>query len=244
MGCCTDPDWPGASPSLLEKIEKAGGNYTHIRMGPWAEGAPEGSRFVRSEILDTQEEVIREALERRIYVEVDAIDGWVLERPSQSYWHDGCDVISRAPEPRHIEWINALVDRFAPYPNVFYEVSNESFDCRGRVSPEWEFGIRDAIIAAYHRNGRQAPPVGTNSHHLDIERGMDYAARHNRFAQKAEAYPVLVNEYPYETAAHICQQLEAARVNHTLYAVWLGDLDAAGQARVFSCLKSTILGTP
>lgn len=164
-------------------------------------------------------------------MEVDTVDAWVLERPHLSWWNDSCKVLSGPPQKRHIDWVDTLVEALGPYPNVFFQIGNETFDCQGMLVPEWEEGIRDAIKEAYRKRGRVAPPIGTNSHDPFLESEMDYIARHGVYVVSPGAGPTIVNEYnpnPPLTASRWRELAIANKRNGVAFMLWrhsMGDVE-------------------
>ena len=197
--------WPLIDGATLQRIHDNGGNYAHIRLGPfvrWYEGADfEAYRYVDDEgvyDLDTWNEpfwdrvrgVLRAAEKLGIYVEVDVVDGWTMKyHPEQdehwiSPWQDGnnrngakyhCDNMMPPGSTVHTRWMEKVAEVTAEFPNAIYQVGNETNTCPDMARPAWE-----GLVASKIRERRPDATISTNSANPDIENApwIDYVNRH------------------------------------------------------------------
>lgn len=226
--CCGGPDgpeneypgngWPWASEDQISFHAENGANYMHFRLGPFTRKG-ERPEFVAYEDagagrvnLDVWNDSFWQALSQRVtyarskgvYVELDLIDAWVLERPEISPWSKGnningvdavgerCDIITRPINSLQERWLTKIIEVTRPFDNVIYQVSNESGgnNCGGVLQEEWELSIIDLM-----RRLHPGALVGTNSGRGGIEAVADYVTVHTYFAQPPRGKPVMVNEY-------------------------------------------------
>lgn len=238
--CCEEAKengWPLVTRKALRAMARAGVNWTHVRLGPYppaAEGeefaayAPDGSwneafwRRVRA--------LLAEAARLGVYVEIDVIDAWAFEHGRNAFGDD-CSAMSGPPRRPHLKWIRKVAAETGGFPNVTYQVGNETFDCG--TSPAWELGVRDALRAAL---GGQPRLIGTNSHDPDLEAQFDYVARHVDTAQAPPGRPLIVNETGPLTPAQFREQLEAARRLGSTFVLWRGRMNGRQWTRALKSL--------
>lgn len=227
--CCEDAKkngWPLVGVKALRKMARAGVNWTHVRLGPYPPAA-EGEEFAAYRPDGSWNEafwrrvrgVLAEAARLGVYVEVDVIDAWAFEHGRTAFGED-CSAMARAPERHHLRWIRKVAAETGDFPNVTYQVGNETFDCE--ASPAWELGVRDALREAL---GPRARLIGTNSHDPDLEKEFDYAARHVDEAQEPGPRPVIVNETGPLTPAQFRAQHAAARALGSTFVLWRGRMN-------------------
>lgn len=227
--CCEqakENGWPLVSVKALRTLAAAGVNWTHVRLGPypaWAEG-PAFAAYTADggwnpAFWQKVRRILAAAAALGIYVEVDVIDAWAFEHGRNAFGED-CTAMARAPQRQHLRWIRKVAEETGGFPNVMYQVGNETFDCD--ASPDWEKGVRDALRAAL---GAQARLVGTNSHDPGLEAEFDYAARHVDEAQAPAGRPVIVNETRGLTPARFEAQLEAAARLGSTFVLWRGTMN-------------------
>ncbi|HET8647110.1 MAG TPA: hypothetical protein VFO85_16555, partial [Vicinamibacteria bacterium] len=173
--------------------------------------------------------LLAEAARLGIYVEVDVIDAWAFEHGRNAFGDD-CEAMKRAPDRRHLRWIRKVAAETGGFPNVMYQVGNETFGCG--VAPEWELGVRDALRAAL----AQPRLIGTNSHRPELEAEFDYVARHLDEAQPPAARPVIVNETGPLSPAEFRKQRDAARSQGTTFVLWRGGMNARQWSRALRFL--------
>lgn len=239
--CCEDAKdngWPLVSLKALRALARAGANWTHVRLGPfppWAEGrafaASSDDGGWNPAFWNRLRRLLAEAARLGIYVEVDVIDGWALEH-GRSAFREGCSVTHREPQRHHLRWIRKVVAETGDFPNVMYQVGNETFDCDATL--QWEVGVRDALRAAL---GDRRRLIGTNSHDPEIEAHFDYVARHVEEAQAPSDRPVIVNETSPLTPAQFREQLEAARRLGSTFVLWRGTMNGRQWQRALRFLQ-------
>lgn len=213
--------WPLVNELALDEYAAHFANWTHIRLGPHSDaGSDRDTTPVSPDFESRVRSAIRWAEMAGIAVEVDVIDGWVLEKELNFYgWTR--DIVLRSPTLRQREWVRYVAALTRDFGNVVYQVSNESFDIG--VTPEWELGILAELRA--HAPGRL---VSTNSHLPEIEKKMDYVNRHLRdgpFPAPLWNKPTAVNESgPVQTPEQWEQRARAAEDAGTIYHAWRGDM--------------------
>ena len=252
--------------SAMQRIADAGGNFVHIRLGPYTDADNEGNhypefaayRIVSYGIADLSAwneafwAKVRGVIERAgslgLYVEVDITDGWALRtdfphpwaagRNIQGYDNATCATMFAPPDPVAQAWIRKVLDETSHFPNVLYQVSNESHVCgisRGRSLMPWEA----ATIEIVHERGRL---VGTNSHDVVIEEIADYVAYHVCEAPRMLDRPVMVNEYAARcgntlSADEWTEEATRAARNGTSFHLWRGSMDDGNYAKALSRLR-------
>lgn len=232
--CCYDPytiphGWPYIDEAALDEIAEAGANYTHIRLGPFKrEDDPLGGAYESDGTPTNQaywsriQDIINYALSRRIYVEVDVIDGWAIRHVLTAWpsWEGWCGVLQEAPQEIHRQWITKVAQELSAFPNVIFQVGNENGVCTPQpVSIEWESGVRQ-ILLANMRNGRRL--IGTNSQDPAIEAEMDYASYHGTNLPSVGGIPVQINEYRYLTPEAYRDTLNRASMLGVYFHLWRG----------------------
>jgi hypothetical protein len=244
--CCEDAKgngWPLVSVKALRRLAREGVNWTHIRLGPYppASEGPEYAAYAgdpRSEeppwnpaFWERVRGLLAEAARLGIYVEVDVMDAWAFEHGRSAFGED-CGVMARAPRPHHLRWIRKVARETGAFPNVMYQVGNETFDCG--ASRAWEVGVRDALRAALPSGARL---VGTNSHDPAIEAEFDYAARHVDEAPAPAGRPVIVNETRPLTPRAFQEQLAVAQRLGSTFVLWRGTMNGRQWSRALRFLR-------
>jgi hypothetical protein len=238
--CCEDAKkngWPLVSRKALRQMARAGVNWTHVRLGPYPPEA-EGREFAAYAADGSWDpafwrrvrDVLAEARRLGIYVEVDVIDAWAFEHGRTAFRED-CSAMAGPPRRHHLRWIRKVAAETGDFPNVTYQVGNETFDCD--ASPAWELGVRDALRAAL---GPLVRLIGTNSHDPDLEPEFDYAARHVDEAQTPGPRPVIVNETGPLTPAQFQAQRAAARSLGSTFVLWRGRMNGRQWGRALRLL--------
>jgi hypothetical protein len=228
--CCEEAKrngWPLVSRKALRTMARAGVNWTHVRLGPYPPPA-EGEDFAayatdgswNGAFWERVRGLLAEAARLGVYVEIDVIDAWAFEHGRNTF-RDDCSAMARAPQRHHLKWIRKVAAETGGFPNVTYQVGNETFDCE--VSADWELGVRDALRAAL---GDKPRLIGTNSHDPALEAQFDYVTRHVDTAQAPAGRPLIVNETGPLTPAQFRQQLEAARRLGSTFVLWRGSMNA------------------
>jgi hypothetical protein len=239
--CCEDAKgngWPLVSVKALRRLAREGVNWTHVRLGPYP-AAAEGAEYAaflgdgqwNPRFWERVRTMLGEAARLGIYVEVDVMDAWAFEH-GRSAFGESCDVMAAAPRRHHLKWIRKVAAETGGFPNVMYQVGNETFDCK--ASPEWERGVRDALREALPAGPRL---IGTNSHDPAIEAGFDYAARHVDEAQAPAGRPVIVNETRPLTPRQFQEQLAAAERLGSTFVLWRGTMNGRQWSRAFRFLR-------
>ncbi|MCC6276813.1 MAG: hypothetical protein IT289_02730 [Oligoflexia bacterium] len=256
--CCElakENGWPFISIEALEKIANHKANFTHVRLGPNTPDS-EGPEFVAylnvgNNKVDLYQwnpdfwirlrQILQRARELGIYVEISLIDAWVLERPDIHAWaaqnningidEGNCDMMRAHPRGIHEAWIRKIAQETGEFDNVMYEIGNETFDCGGTVTPEWELGIARIMRDELQKRGFGLRPIGTNSHESSIEDHfeIDYINRHVQKVLSGGSKPMLVNEYNGDfianlTADQFLSHLREAYSKGTVFHLWRGDL--------------------
>jgi len=227
VSCCADPSisgWPLVTTRILDEIADARGNFVHIRVGPYSSTLFEGPEFQPSPAFWSRVRgLIEHAYSRGIVVEVDVIDGWVLERGhNHNYFGwDGAITHSR-PDVEQLEWVNEVMRNTSEYPNVIYQISNESFDVG--ASGEWEGGI---VTQIRRHTGAM---IGSNIQR-EVARGYaNYVTFHN-LGVRSPMYgrATMVNEFGDDPLAP--EEWEAAardaRRRGVSIHLWRGGMDDA-----------------
>jgi hypothetical protein len=226
--CCYDPytiphGWSYIDDTALDDLAASGANYTHVRTGPSSSAPP----------LDLLEPTVQAALERRIYVEVDVIDGWAI-RTGRSPLGPSCEVLRAKPSPQALAWVREVVERSGAYPNVIYQVGNENFTCD--VSANWELAIRDEIRRSLGALGMPNRLIGTNSQRSDLEDDFDYAAYHDPSRIHGSGVPVLINEYRSLSPEQYRDRLNGSYPNGVYFQLWRGPMPPSEWERALSYL--------
>jgi hypothetical protein len=245
--------WPLISQATLETLASYGVNYTHIRLGPFTdeEGSEQFLAYAYSDggkvdlnswnfaFWQQVRSILSKAESLGIYVEVDLIDAWVLERPHISPWthtnnvngvNEGhCDILTRAPGPVQEKFLRKAVAETGEFPNVIYQIGNETFDCRGVITSQYEFGVADIVRDELEVQGFGNRLIGTNSHKKSIEcsRKIDYVIRHSDTVPSLICgKPLQVNETGYDTAFLFKELHEAAVSTGVYWHLWRGNLSS------------------
>ena len=205
--CCPDDErngWPWISNGAIDKLAAHGGNWAHIRLGPFmntaaylAPYAPykkSGDKYDLNEWNDQMwtdlRSLLAHAQEEGVYIEVDLIDAWILERSGDWVpWHSsnningvdaaGCGVTKTAPRETHKKYLRKIAKETGDFDNVIYQVGNETFDCGGS-SVAWEDGVIKTVEDELESLGKGARLFSTNSHKAEVEQSgyVDYVNVH------------------------------------------------------------------
>jgi hypothetical protein len=239
--CCEDAKdngWPLVSIKALRRMAREGVNWTHVRLGPYppaAEG-PEYAAYLADGSWNPRfwqrvRALLAEAARLGVYVEVDVMDAWAFEHGRIAFG-EGCEVMAHAPQRHHLKWVRKVAAETGTFPNVMYQVGNETFDCE--ASRAWEVGVRDALRAALPAGRRL---IGTNVQDPEIEAEFDYAARHVDEAQSPAGRPVIVNEYRPLTPLQFQEQLAAAERLGSTFVLWRGTMNGRQWTRALRFLR-------
>lgn len=245
-----------AEGSFSERIAAAGANWTTIRCGPLFGFGWFGPDFISGDetyrqyvtrggkadlstfdpfYFDRVRAILRKCLSLRLYVEVDLVDGWTLERPAAHPWTRAnnvqgfsggdCSILSRAPHGYAIAFVRRLVHETGMFPHVTYQIGNETFDCRGLVSEAWERGIVAAVRAQEEDDKYIRHLVGSNAYPtLPLQPWADYESWHQPFAAPVGPRPRQVNEYGKGLSAEAWGiQARIALARGGAFHYWLGD---------------------
>ncbi len=263
--CCSNDDengkdrgWPFVDIDLLKEMADHKANYAHIRLGPFAR---EGTEFMayatKNGVADLSKwnprfwrrarNIVSAAQKLGIYVEVDLIDAWILERPPLTPWykdnnqngvgdHEGtCEIMEHGPNTLHKKWLSKIVNELGSFPNVIYQIGNETFDCnlgnykgtrypRAEVQPAWELGI---VRFVRSQGGHKGQLLGTNSHRAEIENHseIDYIVKHMNKLPPKGPKPVMINEYfGAMSPSEIRSKLDGAYERGVTFHIWRGPM--------------------
>ena len=205
--CCNDHTgngWPWINSDMLDKLAAHGGNWVHIRIGPFTDAIENGSSRAaykkvggtydlnqwNESMWDGLRDVLSHARGKGIYIEVDLVDAWILERPGTYVpWHGSnnsngvdagdCQVTKAAPKEVHKKYLRKIARETADFDNVIYQVGNETFDCGGS-SLAWEEGAIGTVEDELESLGKGARLFSTNSHKAEVEQSdyVDYINVH------------------------------------------------------------------
>lgn len=250
-----EPGWPLTSIQVLNAIEAAVLNWTHIRTGTFtAEGeAPEfafyekgaGGKYDLTKISQAFLALVRSkvqaAKDRKIYVEVDLpidrwplqhkVSPWMAQNNVQGQEHGGLGIFQSAPDAVHIAAIRAVVSTLCDLDNVIWSTGNEAFKS---ASAAWE-----VPVVALLRECAKPHVIGANS--VEGAPFADFVIVHQSSASAGASKPVEVNEYAEDIppSAVIDEALKADaagtyfqywRGSHST-AEWLDTLNKLGQIR-------------
>jgi hypothetical protein len=253
--CCNDAKangWPLVNLDVLERFAAESLNYTHCRLGPFTVAGEDDAIYVgyvstadgRVDLDSFHEpfwarcrEIAGHARGRGIYVEFDLVDRWVRQHgegdlPEIDPWSarnnvqgleaGGLSIFGEAPKPVHERWVRKAVAELGAFENVLFQIGNEGFKA---WSAAWELGVYAIAKDELGQRGFGDRMVATNTHVASLEERVDYAARHSKQAQDAEAYPVLVNEYATIPPAAVEREVARAEALGTMFEYWRGDHD-------------------
>lgn len=130
-------------------------------------------------------------------------------------------------------WLSKIVQELGAYPNVLFQISNESDVCQGRLNPEWELAVYDFMKARISR------PVGTNSNHPMVESHVDYVERHGCEVIGRLGVPAGVNEWNCQmSSAQFCAiQREGEPWSWML--IWGDGMSVGEWEEALKCLGTT-----
>ena len=245
--------WPLITNAALQQIADNGGNYTHIRLGPFTDN--EGAEFVAYRpVANGKQDLkfwnppfwtkVRATIEKArslgIYTEVDLIDAWILEQPELTPWSKNnnvngvddalCANLSRAPNPLYERWLRKVVAETGEYDNVIYQIGNETFDCKSKGSSiAYEIGVANIVRDELEQRGFSSKLIGTNSHNDAIENHplIDYISEHYETAPIRRSKPTVNNEQAssWVTVSNFENELREAYRKGTYFQLWRGDLN-------------------
>ena len=202
--CCTDGisnGWPWISNSAIDKLAAHGGNWAHVRLGPFTNTEPNPVQVYQKagdkwELSKWNEDtwsrfrsMLSHARSKGVYIEVDLVDAWILERPDYSPWNGGnnvngvdagnCGVTGSAPQEIHKQFLRKVARETADFDNVIFQVGNETFDCGGS-SVAWEEGVIKTVEDELQSLGKGTRLFSTNSHNGGVEQSgyVDYVNVH------------------------------------------------------------------
>ena len=135
--------------------------------------------------------------------------------------------LQNSPQDIHKKWLRKIVEHTGKYPNVIYQIGNETFDCWGQGSSgAWELGVADTVRGALGANRRL---ISTNSHNGAVEASsaIDYVNMHIEKAPERGALnkPVAVNEYDTSKFSYknYGSMLRSSYNNKTYFHAWRGE---------------------
>jgi hypothetical protein len=258
--------WPLVSEAVLRQLAVHKGNFVHIRLGPFitdSEGPGFNAYFEmpdkHSYDLDKWNPafwarvraLLALAHELRIYVEVDVLDGWAIKvgaevspfaegRNIQHENHVGCDVLKAPPPPRFRQWVEKVVAETGEFENVLYQLGNENFVCG--AAPAYEEGLVLSLRQAEANHHFPKHLIGSNTKASSVP--VDYIERHASEAQRAEAQPVMVNEYDVDSMSPAAFEVEvgAARRRGTAFHLWMGQQTGAEWLESLDVIKRATEG--
>jgi hypothetical protein len=158
-----------ANEAWLRRVAEAGGNWVHVRMGPFhpeSEGGLWSDAVAYRDDGTWNDDFFRSRRARceyaaslGIYYEITALDGWLMRHAdlgdAYNWWREGASVTRHAPQRHHIKWLEKLAWEFGGYPNVIWSTGNELFLCN--PSNAWDRGVAEVLKGT----GRL---VGSNIH--------------------------------------------------------------------------------
>lgn len=253
--------WPSrVSREKLEQISKAGMNFVAVRLGPFIERA-EGSDQVGYKLypggkvdLDSwndsfwgdMESFLRDANSLGIYVELDMIDAWGLERRLNPWAGENningvdegdCGILSGSITYRQQQWVNKVGELVAKYPNTLLQISNESGggNCHGALKPEWELSVYRAIKSNLSWRGVDRP-VGTNSEDPTVEHNVDYVEHHSCSGFGSSSRPSGVNEWNCALPiAEFCARQKEAVARGGWFLLWGDNMAVSDWEEALKC---------
>jgi hypothetical protein len=253
--CCNDAKangWPLVTLEALQRFAGEGLNYTHCRLGPFTVAGEDDPIYVGYATLpdgrvdlerfhqpfwDRCRAIANRARELGIYVEFDLVDRWVRQHgasdlPEIDPWSarnnvqgqdlGGLGIFHVSPRPVHERWVRKAVAELGSFENVLFQIGNEGFKA---WSAAWELGVFGLVKDELARRGYSDRLVATNTHEPSLERRVDYATRHDRVAQNASGYPLLVNEYATIPPREVERQVQRAEQLGTMFEYWRGEHD-------------------
>jgi len=251
--CCDEAKtngWPLVNLDVLDLFASHSLNYTHCRLGPFTAAGEHdpiyvGYVTVADGRVDLEQwfppfwerarGVADRARQLRIYVEFDLVDRWIRQHgetdlPQVDPWSarnniqgieaGGLAIFRSAPAPIHERWVRKAVAELGEFENVLFQVGNEGFKS---FSQAWEVGVYQLVKDELRRHGFSNRLVATNTQDPALESQLDYITRHVPQAQRAEAKPILVNEYAPLPPSEVLRQVRRARRFGTHFMYWRGD---------------------
>jgi hypothetical protein len=251
--CCDDAKsngWPLVTLDALDLFASHQLSYTHCRLGPFTAAGEDDPIYVGYvTVADGRVDldqffpafwarargIADRARRLRIYVEFDLIDRWVRQHgesdlPQVDPWSarnniqgvdaGGLAIFRSAPAAIHERWVRQAVAELGEFENVLFQVGNEGFKS---FSEAWEVGVYRLVKDELRRHGFSDRLVATNTQDPTLESQLDYITRHAAQAQRAEAKPILVNEYSPLPPSDVLRQVRRARRFGTHFMYWRGD---------------------
>lgn len=215
--CChVDNDvngWTDISESYLKELAAHGGNFVHIRTGPYSkslEPRPEYRAYnadgsFNEGFYKRKLALIRLGRSLGVYFEIDVgPDGWSLKDSDNNFFGWTVDIMRRAPKLDVQHFVQKNVKEFGDEPNVIWQLGNENGvpqeSCilpdgtHGQcsiVTLEYELGIADAIRIQEDKNPKRLHHLkGTNAGLIKVDRhgDIDYIETHQCQAPEMPRY--------------------------------------------------------
>lgn len=240
--CCGDnvtDGWSWISEPYLRELAAHGGNFVHIRLGPYSdtiETRPNRRGYLDSGEFNPQyfadlNTLIDLGHSLGVYFEIDLIDGWNVKDSMRSPWPHGsndCSILQRAPGKIHGKWLRKVVEEVGYHENILWQISNESGRCPPLgTTPEWELGVAAIVRDQELLSDFPRHPIATNGELLKVDRNanIDYVELHQSEApENAYNKPIMVNEYnPFIGTDQFQVQLMLAEARGTYFQLWLSD---------------------
>lgn len=261
--------WPWITKSDLSEAASHGANFAVIRLGPFTEQG-EGAEFAPYKKVgnkydlynfdnaywDRLKDLILHARSLGVYLQVSVSDAWIMERPDLSPWsiHNNiqgldegdCKQLKFPPFGIHEFWIRKVARETGFFDNIFFEVTNESFDCWGQgTSSAWEIGVAKIIRDELGKNNYPLKPIGSNSEMgmLEESEEFEYVIRHSENVQPPKNNsPVVVNEYSGRFAREqgadgYYSNLKASYKQNTSWILWSGEMSLNEYRKALEKLK-------
>lgn len=232
--------WPSrVSRAKLEQIHGAGMNMVAVRLGPFiesSEGADQVAYAAAGGRVDLDswndsfwaelEAFLNDAQSLEIYVELDMVDSWGLERRLNPWARENnvngidegdCSILSRVATANQRKWLAKIAEIVSRHPNTLLQISNESGagNCRNTLVPAWELSIYN-----YLKGLGLKTPIGTNSEDPAIERSVDYVERHS-CANSSSDRPMGVNEWNCALSIpEFCERQREAVASGGWFLLW------------------------
>lgn len=263
ISCCGGGfGWPLFDEAWVDYVAAKRTTFLHARVGPFmtsgngeTDWATVGGGYVESNgkadlaafnptFWTRVRALIAYARARRIWVEVDVLDGWAVKHcragdiPGYSPWEkasnvqatDACATAGSAavaPGSVHDQWIRKVVLETGRFDNVLYQDGNEIGLVPG-YAPAWTTSMKAIVRDEELRDGYPAHLFGTNSGDATAMNApsVDYLEFHQTQALPASACfgkPCLVNEYnpkPALTPQELHQRFCAAQQQGTYFWYW------------------------
>jgi hypothetical protein len=199
--------WPLINQAAIDEIAAHGGNFTHIRLGPFRNEDDPNNEAILPDgnwnpvFWNRVDTLLEHARQKGVFVEVDIIDGWAA-KTGNLWWGYSCNMMTHPPDEAQVAFIRKAVEVAGKYPNVMWQLSNESGvdPCGIRLTAAWELGIAREVLANEQLFSYPHHLIGTNAgdRHPDIQFALelDYINVHEDVALTQEGpRPLVVNEW-------------------------------------------------